>query len=84
MDAVRQTFQTSAAAQKFLADGVGVISQEYQALSTPIYAGGTAPEANVYMLWQMKVTDEANMRSLQEDDGSTSRRRLSFWKLRRE
>ena len=79
MDAVRQTFQTCAAAQKFLADGVGVISQEYQALSTPIYAGGTAPEANVYMLWQMKVTDEAKyaaaykkMMEAQTEDGLAS------------
>jgi hypothetical protein len=79
MDAVRQTFQTCAAAQQFLADGVGVINQEYQALSTPIYAGGNAPEANVYMLWQMKVTDEAKyaaaykkMMEAQTEDGLAS------------
>ena len=79
MDAVRQTFQTCAAAQQFLADGVGVINQEYQALSTPIYAGGNSPEANVYMLWQMKVTDEAKyaaaykkMMEAQTEDGLAS------------
>jgi hypothetical protein len=79
MDAVRQTFQTCASAQQFLADGVGVINQEYQALSTPIYAGGNAPEANVYMLWQMKVTDEAKyaaaykkMMEAQTEDGLAS------------
>ena len=79
MDAVRQTFQTCAAAQQFLADGVGVVTQEYQILSTPIYAGGSAPEANVYMLWQMKVSDEAKyaaaykkMMEAQTEDGLAS------------
>ena len=79
MDAVRQTFQTCAAAQQFLADGVGVVTQEYQILSTPIYAGGSAPEANVYMLWQMKVSDEAKyaaaykkMMESQTEDGLAS------------
>ena len=79
MDAVRQTFQTCAAAQQFLADGVGVVTQEYQILSTPIYSGGSAPEANVYMLWQMKVSDEAKyaaaykkMMEAQTEDGLAS------------